>query len=236
MGGMDGERAMTEAKSRRRRKPADEESPVLTPPTRGIGTIEAIIDAAERLWGDHGMEGASLREISIAAGSANKSSIGYHFGDKHGLIGAIFKARIPALEEHREPLLAAARAEGRLDDPVTLLRITFAPVFHAVDGDGRHRFAALLRAVNHYSLWDGQRAMQEHAPLAFYVLGLLRQLVPHLPQNLFDARIRLVNEICYGAATDQDDNPSAAGPDTVLAEQLFEDALRTSVYMIFLDS
>lgn len=204
-------------------------------PARRTGTVEAIIDAAERLWGAHGVEGASLREISIAAGSANKSSIGYHFGDKHGLIGAIFKTRIPALEERRQPLLAAAKAADKLDDPLTLLRITFGPVFEEVDGHGRHRLAAFLRAVNHYAPWDGKSATQELAPIAFFALDLLRQLIPRLPQNLFDARIRLVNEICYGAITDQDDNPSAAGPDQVLAENLFEDALRASVHLMFLD-
>lgn len=203
-------------------------------PARGTATVEAILEAAERLWGVHGVEGASLREIGIAAGSANKSSIGYHFGDKHGLIGAIFRSRIPVLEERRRPLLAAARAEGRLEDPLTLMRITFKPVFDEVDRDGRHSLAAFLRAVNRFPQWDGRAGTQALAPMAFMVLSILRKQVSYLPQNLFDARMRLINEICYGAITDQDVNCPAGNPDIALANKVFEDALSASTHLLFL--
>ena len=193
------------------------------------------MEAAERLWGARGIEGVSLREIGFASGSANKSSISYHFGDRRGLIAAIFRARIPALDERREPLLAAAKAEGMLDDPETLLRITFIPVFEDVDQHGRHSFAAFLRSVNRFSEWDGKAGTQELAPVAFLALDTLRQQASHLPQKLFDARLRLIYEICYSAITDQDDNPPADGPDAPLAMKMFDDALKTCVHLLFLD-
>lgn len=211
-------------------------APARTTKARGTATSEAIIEAAERIWGARGVEGASLREISIAAGSANKSSIGYHFGDKHGLIRAIFKVRMPVLEERRRPMLAAAEAHGALGDPLTLLRIVFQPVFEGTDRNGQHSFAAFLRAINRFSQWDGKAATQELAPIAFLALDILRQQVSHLPQDLFDARLRLVYEICYGAITDQDDNPPATGPDPVLATKMFEDALRTCAHLMLLES
>lgn len=235
-GGWGYARDMMETKSSKPQESAGCSPKVQPTPPRGMATIEAIIEAAERLWGAHGVEGASLREISIAAGSANKSSIGYHFGDKHGLIDAIFRARIPALEERRKPLLAAAQAEGKLEDPLTLLRISFQPVFEEVDRHGRHSFAAFLRAVNRFSQWDGRAGTKQLAPIAFLALDILRRQVSHLPQSLFDARLRLIYEICYGAITDQDDNPPATGPDPVLADKMFEDALSTSVHLMFLDN
>lgn len=204
-------------------------------PSRGVSTVSAIIEVAERLWGARGVEGASLREISIAAGSANKSSIGYHFGDKHGLIEAVFKVRIPVLEERRRPLFEAAEAQGTLDDPLILMRIVFQPVFDEIDGQGRHSIASFLRAVNRYPQWDGRAGIEKLAPIAHRVYAILRQQVSHLPQQLFDARLRLINEICYGAITDQDDNPPADGPDAVLARKMFDDALRACVHLIFLD-
>ncbi|MEJ7926109.1 TetR/AcrR family transcriptional regulator [Sphingobium sp. AN641] len=205
------------------------------PPSRGVSTVSAIIEAAERLWGARGVEGASLREISIAAGSANKSSIGYHFGDKHGLIEAVFRVRIPVLEARRQPMFAAAEAQGALGDPLTLLRIAFQPVFDEIDGQGRHSFAAFLRAVNRYPQWDSGAGIEKLAPVAHRALAMLRQQVSDLPQQLFDARLRLVYEICYGAITDQDDNPPAAGPDIALARKMFDDALRTCVHLLFIE-
>lgn len=200
---------------------------------RRAATADAIIDAAVQLWGARGVEGASLREISIAAGSANNSSIGYHFGDRRGLIEAIFRARIPVLEDRRKLLLDNARVNGSLDDPLTLIQITYQPVFDEVDAQGCHSFAAFLRAVNRYSEWDGKAWTQELAPSAFLVMQILMQKAAHVPQALFDARVRLINEICYGAITDQDKNQSRS-PDFELAEKIFQDALKASAHLLFL--
>lgn len=202
---------------------------------RAMATISAIIETAERLWGTHGVEGASLREISIASGSANKSSISYHFGDRLGLIEAIFKVRIPALEERRRPMLVAAEAQGALDDPLTLLRIIFQPVFQDVDSHGRHSFAAFLRAVARFPSWDGMAGARDLSPLAYEAMKLLRIRVGHLPKALFDARLRLVYEICYGAIIDQDDAFHNPGRDTALAEKIFEDALAAATHLILID-
>ena len=204
------------------------------PPARGVGTADAIIDAAIQLWGARGVDGASLREISIAAGSANNSSIGYHFGDKRGLIEAIFRARIPVLEERRKLLLEEAKARGSLNDPLTLIQITYQPVFDEIDAQGCHSFAAFLRAVNRYSEWDGKAWTQELAPSAFLVMQILVQKASQVPQALFDARVRLINEICYGAITDQDKNQSRA-PDAELAQKIFQDGLKAAAHLLFLD-
>lgn len=49
----------------------------------------AILDAAERLMGRYGIEGVSLRQITIAAKMGNNSAIAYHFGDRYGLLLAV---------------------------------------------------------------------------------------------------------------------------------------------------
>lgn len=201
---------------------------------RGLATVEAIIQAAERLWGAHGIEGASLREISAAAGSANKSSIAYHFGDKIGLIHAICRSREPTIEVRRQALFAAAKAEGKLGDPLTLLKILFQPIFEEVDEHGRHTYAAFLRSVIRFPQFDSRAATQELTPTGYLVLDLLRELVGHLPQILFDARLRVVNQICYAAITDQDDERPGGRSDALLANKIFEDALRASVHLLFL--
>ncbi|MBB4640650.1 TetR/AcrR family transcriptional regulator [Rhizorhapis suberifaciens] len=202
---------------------------------RGMGTVEAIMEAAERLWGERGIEGASLREISVAAGSANKSSVGYHFGNKSGLIDAICRWREAAVEGRRRSLLEAAKAEGKLDEPVTLLRIVFKPILEEVDRHGRHIYASFLRALIHFPQFDNGAATREFSPTGYFVLESLRKQASHLPQNLLDARLRLIYEICHAAMTDQDDNRLAASPDPVLANKIFEDGLSASAHLLFLD-
>lgn len=204
--------------------------------TRGPETIEAIIETAERLWGSRGVEGASLREISVAAGSLNKSSIGYHFGDKGGLIAAILSRRIPIVEKRRHPLLGIATTEGKLDDPRTLLRILYQPVLEQVDRDGRRSYAAFLRAINRFPLYEGKEETLVLTPSSSFVVDRLKALSGNLPQVLFDARMRLVNELCYRAITESD----RVGPDleggSMLADQIFDDALQAGAYLLLLNT
>jgi AcrR family transcriptional regulator len=74
-------------------------------------TRDCLILAAERLFGRHGVEGVSLRQIAAEAGAANNSAVHYHFGSKESLVQAIFEYRLPQLMQRRR-LLAAGREPG----------------------------------------------------------------------------------------------------------------------------
>ena len=61
----------------------------------GIPTRELLIETAEQLFAERGIHGVSLREIGLAAGQRNNGVTQYHFGDKAGLVVAIFERRPP---------------------------------------------------------------------------------------------------------------------------------------------
>lgn len=69
-------------------------------------TRERILDAAERLFAEHGLSAVSNRQISEAAGQANNSAVGYHFGTKSELIKAVVSRHVVPMETNRERLLA----------------------------------------------------------------------------------------------------------------------------------
>ncbi len=75
-------------------------------------TRERIIDAAERLIADRGLDAVSLRMITSAAGAGNASAIQYHFGDRAGLIRAVLARRRPDVESRRHVLLDHIEASG----------------------------------------------------------------------------------------------------------------------------
>jgi len=72
-------------------------------------TKEQILLAAERLIGEHGVDGVSMRQIGTAVGSGNNSAVLYHFGSKESLIRAIFEYRLPRLRERRAALIEERR-------------------------------------------------------------------------------------------------------------------------------
>ena len=58
----------------------------MTPPT----TKDRILDAAERLFSEHGFDGTSLRAVTDEA-EANLAAVSYHFGGKLRLFQAVFE-------------------------------------------------------------------------------------------------------------------------------------------------
>jgi len=94
----------------------------------GDNTRTRIMDAAEELFADNGYEGTSLRGIMAHAG-VSISLISYHFGNKAGLLHAIFEAKAAPLNRARLDLIkqaCAANPVPKLDD---LMRGYFLPAF-----------------------------------------------------------------------------------------------------------
>ncbi|MGW1802618.1 TetR/AcrR family transcriptional regulator [Streptomyces sp. NPDC001984] len=70
-------------------------------------TREAILDAAERLFAEHGVYAVSNRQVSEAAGQGNNAAVGYHFGTKADLVRAIARRHAVLIEDARVRALAA---------------------------------------------------------------------------------------------------------------------------------
>jgi AcrR family transcriptional regulator len=68
-------------------------------------TKERILGAAESLFARRGFDGASLRQLTTAAG-VNLAAVNYHFGSKEKLVEQIFRRRLDALNNSRLEALA----------------------------------------------------------------------------------------------------------------------------------
>ena len=77
----------------------------------GEVTRAHIMEVAERLFAENGVDGTSLRHIMTTAG-VSISLINYHFGTKEGLLRAIYAHRVRPLNERRMKLLEQAEAAG----------------------------------------------------------------------------------------------------------------------------
>lgn len=72
---------------------------------RSHRTRDALIRAAEALFSRYGVSGVSLNTITRQAGQHNRNAIQYHFGNKTGLLQAIFDKHGPGLGERRAALV-----------------------------------------------------------------------------------------------------------------------------------
>ncbi|WP_157963934.1 TetR/AcrR family transcriptional regulator [Actinocorallia populi] len=95
---------------------------------RGAGTRQRILDAAERLMAERGIEGVSLNEINGAAGQRSTASLHYHFGGREGLLKAVMQRHGPWLRARHEELYAALVSEGGEDDVRALAEVIVLPL------------------------------------------------------------------------------------------------------------
>lgn len=105
-------------------------------PVAGVAldTRDRILDAAERLFADHGFDGTSLRQITDDA-RANLAAVNYHFGSKEDLYQQVFIRRIVPINERRLQMLdeAAVRAKGGPLPTCAIFDSFIRPIFEMAD-------------------------------------------------------------------------------------------------------
>jgi AcrR family transcriptional regulator len=90
--------------------------------TRGNDTRTALVETAERLFAERGIESVSLRDVCAAAGQRNHSAAQYHFGDRAGLVAAVYDHRMAVVNERRHAMLDA------VEDPADVVAVVRAVV------------------------------------------------------------------------------------------------------------
>jgi AcrR family transcriptional regulator len=99
-------------------------------------TTERILDAAERLFAEHGFEGTSIRDI-VDAAKVNLAAVHYHFRSKEALLEAVLTRRISIVNDARLQRLEAAEAAAAPRSPSVqeVLRAFIVPVIEFAQRD-----------------------------------------------------------------------------------------------------
>jgi AcrR family transcriptional regulator len=102
-------------------------------------TQERLLDAAERLFGERGFDGTSLRAVTQAAGTS-VSAAHYHFGSKEALLVATIRRRTEPITRARLEGLERLEREAA-GTPIPLERLLDAflrPIFEYRAARGDH--------------------------------------------------------------------------------------------------
>jgi AcrR family transcriptional regulator len=70
-----------------------------------LATRRQIVDAAEALFAEHGVDAVTLLDIARAAGQKNRNAPQYHFGDKAGLINAVLDKHGDLISVRRKAMM-----------------------------------------------------------------------------------------------------------------------------------
>lgn len=77
-----------------------------------LETRRQIVDAAEVLFAEHGVDNVTLLDIARAAGQKNRNAPQYHFGDKAGLINAVLDKHSDLISARRQAMMEALQAKA----------------------------------------------------------------------------------------------------------------------------
>lgn len=162
--------------------------------TDGEKTRTAILDAAERLFSDHGIDATSLRKIMKRA-KVSASLINYHFGTRENLIRAILHRRTQNYINARFRILDDAAG---LSGEEKLREMLHAFLFSIADADAlkSDELRRMLRIVGHLSSspepWAA--AILEEFFDAFQIrfVAELKKEFPHLSEAEIYWRLHLL--------------------------------------------
>ncbi|MDP1610746.1 MAG: TetR/AcrR family transcriptional regulator [Sulfuritalea sp.] len=151
-------------------------------------TRSRILDAAENLFVEHGLDATTLRMITADA-HANLAAVNYHFGSKEALIEAVFRRRLTWLNQQRIAALDAfeAEAKGAPLKPRQIVEAFFGVAIRmAADRGGGRNFMRLLgRTYTEPSDFVRSFLAAEYAEVIARFNAAFFKALPDVPQEEF---------------------------------------------------
>jgi AcrR family transcriptional regulator len=189
---------------------------------RTAATQRQLIECAETLFGQHGADGVSLRQLAQAAGSSNTNVVAYHFGSKEALIRQIIHHRLPKLDARRAEILESLGERGEADSLDGMLEALMRPFLEQTNDEGHHSYIrftwGLFRSNDKEIL---RSCLNSDYPVTRDLAERIRAALPEAAAARFDDRIQIVVGIVASALLVIDH--LNCGPDR--AEELFRDAV-----------
>lgn len=154
-------------------------------------TKERILGAAEELFARHGFEGASLRQLTAAAG-VNLAAVNYHFGSKDRLIEEVFRRRLDQLNGRRMAALQAISGDPgtTIEDVLAAFIVPALELSH--DGNGSLFMRVLARAFAEHDDTLRKFLSDNYGHVMRQFTAEFARLLPHLSKEELYWRVDLV--------------------------------------------
>jgi AcrR family transcriptional regulator len=165
---------------------------------------ERILDAAERLFAEKGLQATSLRDIAAAA-RANTGSIYFHFKTKAELVREVFRRRLGPLDAERLAALDACQAAAAPDPPAVeeILHALVAPLLRLSRGPAAHFVRVLGRTYSEPDRETFRILYLDHGHTLDRFRAALARALPSLPEDQLLLRFHFaLGALAYTMASD----------------------------------
>ena len=165
---------------------------------RGEQARQTLMDAAEELFGHHGIDQISSRRIADHAGTANHSAVTYHFGSRDGLIEAVVNRHADQTAALREAMIIESAPSSDLTHHLRCLLLPHTRLLSQLPTPTwRARF---LNQVRHTA--SGSAIMADSAigrSTKDAVLEMIRIHLRHIDTSVLTGRILLLSGMTFEA-------------------------------------
>jgi AcrR family transcriptional regulator len=169
-------------------------------------TKAKLMDVAEILIAQHGVDGVSLRDIGLLAGQANSNVIQYHFANKLGLVFAILNDRNSKRESMRRDMFDELKKNGDLLNPRKLLEILWVPSLNFISPDGIHIYCHFLMQCRLHPEFSKRKRHEDRDATAIIVdaIGQLRRIYRGISDELFRLRLAALTRMFISSVVEHD--------------------------------
>lgn len=161
--------------------------PLESSPPAGAETANTktkLLEAAESLFAHEGVDRASLRSITQAAG-ANLAAVHYHFGSKEALVREVLARRLGPLNAARLELLDRVEREHETPPVEAIVRAFVQPALEMLQKErGGHAFARFVcRTFSEPNEGFRDLVMDQFREIVMRFTAALERALPDLPRE-----------------------------------------------------
>lgn len=163
-------------------------------PDDSTSTASVLLDTAEVLFAQKGIENVSIRQIVIASGHGNLSGAHYHFGTREELIRRLIERRMEVVDKIRHAKLDEVVNAGLEDDVSAIIAAAVNVLVDVVRlySWGPDYVLVIAQAmfnpkIQFFTTIDLQAVSGNTRTTA-----MLRRLAPSVPKAKFDKRMGIV--------------------------------------------
>lgn len=163
------------------------------------GTATRLMDAAERLFAERGVEATSVRQLAQAA-HANIAAVHYHFGGKDGLLEQVLLRRMGQIAGQRAAFLQAGIIDPEESAIEAWVRMLVTPLTDLIQHEGEQGRAyvrLMWRCHSERPEWAESLSLQHFGKEMRSFNRWLRDALNGLPADEIGLRARFATRLTF---------------------------------------
>lgn len=155
------------------------------------GTRQLMLETAERLFAQDGLDAVPLHRIVQDSGQRNRSALRYHFGTRPEVVAHVINMRMPVVNARRHQLLDAVEAQPGGFCVRDVAMASASALAEVMDGEpwGRDYARIISQANFNPAACRYDLIPEENTSSLRRVRALVASLSPEVPTTILDERL-----------------------------------------------